>query len=127
MNGKHREGTSAGGNGRMLRAVQRPTEAISLYHTLTVAAPFMKVRTPSAGIKLAIEKEDIRYKLKEKQQGFTILFLVDASRSIAAKKNMRVVKGAVMELLQQAYQKKRPYWHGFLPKNRSGRGIAFYE
>lgn len=106
MNGKHREGTSAGGNGRMLRAVQIPTEAISLYHTLTVAAPFMKVRTPSAGIKLAIEKEDIRYKLKEKQQGFTILFLVDASRSIAAKKNMRVVKGAVMELLQQAYQKR---------------------
>ncbi|GGP08334.1 VWA domain-containing protein [Oceanobacillus neutriphilus] len=105
-NGKHREGTSAGGNGRMLRAVQRPAEAISLYHTLTAAAPYMKVRIPPEGMKLAIEKEDIRYKLKEKQQGFTILFLVDASRSIAAKKNMRVIKGAIMELFQQAYQKR---------------------
>ncbi|MFA1819476.1 VWA domain-containing protein [Virgibacillus oceani] len=104
--GKHREGTTAGGSGRMLRAVSRPTEAISLYHTFTAAAPYMKVRVPKEGIALAIEKEDIRYKLKERQQGFTILFLVDASRSIAAKKHMKIVKGAIMELLQQAYQKR---------------------
>ncbi|MBM7601466.1 magnesium chelatase subunit D [Virgibacillus halotolerans] len=106
IKGKHQEGTSASGNGRAIRAVGRPTEAISLYHTLTAAAPFMKVRVPREGMALVIEKEDIRYKLKEKQQGFTILFLVDASRSIAAKRQMSVVKGAIMELLRQAYQKR---------------------
>ncbi|MDQ0273582.1 VWA domain-containing protein [Cytobacillus purgationiresistens] len=104
--GKHREGTNAGDNGRMLRAVSRPTESISLYHTLIAATPYRKVRVPKEGMTLAIEKEDIRYKLKEQQQGFTILFLVDASSSIAAKKHMRVVKGAIFELLQQAYQKR---------------------
>lgn len=105
MNGKHQEGV-IGGNGRMLRAVSRPTEAISLYHTLTAAAPYMQIRVPREGLALAIQKEDIRYKLKEKQQGYTILFLVDASRSIAAKQQMRMVKGAMMELLRQAYQKR---------------------
>ncbi len=105
MKGKHLEG-AAGGNGRMLRAVTRPTEAISLYHTLTVAAPYMQIRVPREGLALTIQKEDIRYKLKEKQQGYTILFLVDASRSIAAKKQMRNVKGAILELLRQAYQKR---------------------
>lgn len=106
MKGKHQEGNTASGNGRMLRAVSRSTESISLYHTFTAAAPHMKVRVPREGMVLAIEKEDMRYKLKEQQQGFTILFLVDASRSIAAKKHMRVVKGAIIELLQQAYQKR---------------------
>ncbi|GAB2559574.1 VWA domain-containing protein [Gracilibacillus alcaliphilus] len=104
--GKHQENNQLGGNGRMIRAVMKPTETLSLHHTLSAAAPYMKIREPRKGMAWAIEKEDMRFKLKEKQQGFTILFLVDASRSIAAKKQMQVVKGAVMELLRQAYQKR---------------------
>lgn len=104
--GKRKEGTSASGHGRMIRAVNRPTESVSFYHTLAAAAPFKDLRTSPKDMVLAVEKDDLRYKLKEKQQGVPILFLVDASRSIAAKKRMRMVKGAIMELLQESYQRR---------------------
>lgn len=106
LNGKHQESRSVGGNGRTIRIISRQSESLSLHHTLVAAAPFMKVRTPRQGMKWAIEKEDMRFKWKSKREGFTILFLVDASRSIAVKQRMKVVKGAIMELLRQAYQKR---------------------
>ena len=45
-------------------------------------------------------------KNKREKNGSTILFVVDASGSMGAKKRMESVKGAIMSLLNDAYQKR---------------------
>ena len=55
---------------------------------------------------ISIRPEDIREKVREKHTGATILFLVDASGSMGARRRMGAVKGAVLSLLNDAYQKR---------------------
>lgn len=74
--------------------------------TLRAAAPFQHFRQANNGLAWNITKDDIRQKVREKRIGVTILFVVDASQSIAAHKRMQAVKGAVFSLLQDAYQKR---------------------
>ncbi|MTW84368.1 VWA domain-containing protein [Virgibacillus dakarensis] len=93
-------------NGRFVRTTRGGGSDIALHATLLAAAPYMPIRTSRPGMVWAIEQEDLRFKLREKQSGYSILFVVDASRSIAAKKRMQAVKGAVTELLKHAYQKR---------------------
>ncbi|MBC3887888.1 VWA domain-containing protein [Acetobacterium paludosum] len=73
--------------------------------TLRAAAPFQSVREKN-GLALVIKSEDIREKVREKRTGSTIVFVVDASGSMGAKKRMETVKGAVVSLLTDAYQKR---------------------
>ncbi|KNZ41166.1 magnesium chelatase [Acetobacterium bakii] len=73
--------------------------------TLRAAAPYQRVRE-SNGLALIIKTEDLREKLREKRTGSTIVFVVDASGSMGAKKRMETVKGAVVSLLTDAYQKR---------------------
>ncbi len=73
--------------------------------TLRAAAPYQNVRDKK-GLALAIMKSDIREKVREKRTGSTILFVVDASGSMGAQKRMGAVKGAIMSLLNDAYQKR---------------------
>ncbi|MEW6102241.1 MAG: putative cobaltochelatase [bacterium] len=55
---------------------------------------------------LQIEEEDLREKVREKKISSTIVFVVDASGSMGAMQRMEVAKGAVMALLEEAYQKR---------------------
>ncbi len=73
--------------------------------TLRMAAPYQNIRDKK-GLAIAINKEDIREKQREKRTGATILFVVDASGSMGAKKRMSSVKGAIVSLLTDAYQKR---------------------
>ncbi|PKM60543.1 MAG: magnesium chelatase [Firmicutes bacterium HGW-Firmicutes-4] len=73
--------------------------------TLRAAAPYQRVREDN-GLALIIKTEDLREKLREKRTGSTIVFVVDASGSMGAKKRMETVKGAVVSLLTDAYQKR---------------------
>ncbi|KAJ52350.1 magnesium chelatase subunit D [Clostridium tetanomorphum] len=73
--------------------------------TLRAAAPYQKLREKN-GLAVAIDKSDFREKVREKRTGSTILFIVDASGSMGAKKRMTAVKGAVVSLLTDAYQKR---------------------
>jgi magnesium chelatase subunit D len=73
--------------------------------TLRAAAPFQKTREKQ-DTALTIYSEDIREKLREKRTGSTIIFSVDSSGSMGAKKRMSTVKGAVVSLLTDAYQKR---------------------
>lgn len=73
--------------------------------TLRAAAPYQRVRAEN-GLALNIKSEDLREKLREKRTGSTIVFVVDASGSMGAKKRMETVKGAVLSLLTDAYQKR---------------------
>lgn len=79
---------------------------IAIIPTLCNAALNQRQRTPENGMKLAVRSSDIRKKIREKRTGATILFAVDASGSMGAKRRMRAVKGAVKGLLSEAYRKR---------------------
>lgn len=78
---------------------------IAIDATLCAAAPYQLYREKN-GRAVAIEKSDIRVKIREKRTGNTIIFVVDASGSMGANKRMKAVKGAILSLLNDAYQKR---------------------
>lgn len=53
-----------------------------------------------------IRKEDIHHKVRRGKAGSLIIFVVDASGSMAASKRMEAVKGTVLSLLKDAYQRR---------------------
>jgi magnesium chelatase subunit D len=76
--------------------------------TLRVAAPFQKRRKNESTTQhaLLIEKSDLREKVRERKVGNLILFVVDASGSMAAEERMTATKGAIVSLLLDAYQRR---------------------
>jgi magnesium chelatase subunit D len=58
------------------------------------------------GPSLRIAATDLREKVREGREGNLVLFVVDASGSMAARQRMRAVKGAVLSLLLDAYQRR---------------------
>lgn len=73
--------------------------------TLRAAAPYQKFRENN-GLALSIKEGDFREKLREHRTGSTILFVVDASGSMGVKKRMKEVKGTILSLLTDAYEKR---------------------
>lgn len=73
--------------------------------TLRAAAPYQR-KSDINGLKIKIRKEDIRVKVRERRTGTSILFVVDSSGSMGVKKRMEAVKGAIMSLLKDAYEKR---------------------
>lgn len=73
--------------------------------TIRAAAPYQKGRNHN-GLSFAIEKQDIRRKVRERRSGCTILFLVDASGSLGVRRRMAAVKGAVLSMLRDSYVKR---------------------
>lgn len=55
---------------------------------------------------LRIEWRDVRVKVREARQPGEVLFVVDASGSMAAQRRMVAAKGAVLSLLLDAYQQR---------------------
>ena len=55
---------------------------------------------------ISVEESDIRERVFERKTGVTILFLVDASGSMGARRRMSAVKGAMLSILTDAYQKR---------------------
>jgi magnesium chelatase subunit D len=53
-----------------------------------------------------LERRDILEPVRQNKQGALILFAVDASGSMAARRRMASAKGAVLALLQRAYQQR---------------------
>lgn len=49
---------------------------------------------------------DLRVKARQTQSGALLLFVVDSSGSMGARKRMALVKGAILELLGDAYRKR---------------------
>jgi magnesium chelatase subunit D len=73
--------------------------------TLRAAAPYQQTRANSHCY-INICQEDLRQKVREKRIGSVFLFVVDASGSMGAKQRMKAVKGAILSMLQDAYQKR---------------------
>ncbi|HST82055.1 MAG TPA: magnesium chelatase subunit D family protein [Kineosporiaceae bacterium] len=79
--------------------------ALHLPATLLAAAPHQRARGRSAG-GLLLQRADLRVAVREGREGNLVLFCVDASGSMAARKRMTAVKGAVLSLLLDAYQRR---------------------
>ncbi|WP_439555455.1 magnesium chelatase subunit D family protein [Dyadobacter sp.] len=56
--------------------------------------------------RIELSREDLHRKIKNGRAGNLILFVVDASGSMSAGKRMEAVKGSVLSLLEDAYQKR---------------------
>lgn len=55
---------------------------------------------------MAIERQDIHDKVRVRRAANLVLFVVDASWSMAAAERMEATKGAIMSLLVDAYQRR---------------------
>ncbi|MFE5934992.1 putative cobaltochelatase [Streptomyces sp. NPDC056470] len=94
-------------HGRTTGAV-RPRGVLTKLHlaaTVHAAAPHQKARGRT-GPGLVVRRDDLRQATREGREGNLVLFAVDASGSMAARQRMSAVKGAVLSLLLDAYQRR---------------------
>ncbi|CDR11901.1 putative cobaltochelatase [Streptomyces iranensis] len=110
-------GLGEGAAGRRSRArsahgrttgARRPRGTLSALHlsaTVRAAAPHQLARG-RRGPGLLVRRDDLREAVREGREGNLVLFVVDASGSMAARKRMGAIKGAVLSLLLDAYQRR---------------------
>jgi len=90
------------------RMPEGKASGLALDATLRAAAPHQVERRAASDLQIAvlIEPWDIRDKVRESKSGSLVLFVVDASGSMGAQRRMVAVKGAIMSLLLDAYQRR---------------------
>lgn len=108
-------GTGRGEAGRRSRAItetgrsvgsKRGTRGpIDLVATVQAAAPYQHARGRTTG-RLLLRGDDLRVATREGREANLVLFCVDASGSMAARKRMEQVKTAILSLLLDAYQRR---------------------
>ncbi|MFJ4803589.1 putative cobaltochelatase [Streptomyces murinus] len=126
-------GIGEGAAGRRSRArtehgrttgARRPQGALTKLHlaaTVQAAAPYQRARGRS-GPGLVIRRDDLRQARREGNESNLVLFVVDASGSMAARQRMGAVKGAVLSLLLDAYQRRDKV--GLVTFRGSGADVA---
>lgn len=85
------------------------TDDIAFDATLRAAALFQKEREEQkaeSGMAYALRKSDLQRKVRVRRSSNLILFVVDASWSMAVSERMAATKGAIMSLLTDAYQRR---------------------
>lgn len=85
------------------RPMDGRVDDIAFDATIRQAAPH-QVHRQHSDVALALERDDFRRKVRVSRTANLVLFVVDASWSMAAAERMVATKGAIMSLLQDAYQ-----------------------
>jgi Mg-chelatase subunit ChlD len=96
-------------HGRYIKArpAENRTDDIAFDATFRAAAPYQKRRAPRRKrLAFSIEKTDLQRKVRVKRVANLVLFLVDASWSMAVAERMNATKGAILSLLTDAYQRR---------------------
>ncbi|CAL9362138.1 putative protein [Actinosynnema sp. ALI-1.44] len=91
--------------GRVVRSSTADGSGLHLVGTLGAAAPHQAARGRS-GPGLVLRGADLRRAVREGKESNLVLFVVDASGSMAARQRMSAVSGAVISLLRDAYQRR---------------------
>ncbi len=87
------------------RPMDGRVDDIAFDATIRQAAPH-QVRRRRLDVALAVERDDLQRKVRVSRTANLVLFVVDASWSMAAAERMVATKGAIMSLLQDAYQRR---------------------
>lgn len=74
--------------------------------TIKAAAPRQAERGKRVGEPLRIQGDDVRRARREGRESNLVLFVVDASGSMGARRRMAAVKTAILSLLLDAYQRR---------------------
>ncbi|HKZ69431.1 MAG TPA: VWA domain-containing protein [Anaerolineales bacterium] len=91
------------------RPAQGKTNDVAFDATLRAAAPFQRRREQQrrdANVAFAIKRQDLHRKVRVRKAANLILFVVDASWSMAVAERMSATKGAIVSLLTDAYQRR---------------------
>jgi magnesium chelatase subunit D len=94
--------------GRYIQARPSPEDPSDLAFdaTLRAAAPYQGERREEDGPALVLRPDDYRRKVRVARAANLVLFVVDASWSMAVAERMEATKGAVLSLLTDAYQRR---------------------
>lgn len=92
-------------HGRVVRFSTDTSAGLHLLGTVLAAAPKQRARGRGAG-PLRLAAEDLRGAYREGREGNLVVFVVDASGSMAARDRLSAVTGAVVTLLRDAYQRR---------------------
>ena len=89
------------------RPANGKTDDLAFDATLRAAAPFQNRRLEQRKrVAFAVQPMDFQRKVRVKKVSNLILFLVDASWSMAVAERMAATKGAILSLLTDAYQRR---------------------
>jgi len=95
--------------GRYIQSKPSPDNPYDLAFdaTLRAAAPFQRQRTEQRKqVAFAVRSSDYMRKVRVRRAANLVLFLVDASWSMAVAERMAATKGAILSLLTDAYQRR---------------------
>jgi len=89
------------------RPANGKTNDLAFDATLRAAAPFQQQRMElRQRVAFAVRASDFQKKIRIKKTANLVLFVVDASWSMAVAERMQATKGAILSLLTDAYQRR---------------------
>jgi len=102
------------------RPANGKTSDIAFDATIRAAAPYQQDREDQRkDVAFAIQKGDLQRKVRVKKTANLVLFVVDASWSMAVAERMSATKGAILSLLTDAYQRRDRVGLIVFQKNRA--------
>jgi magnesium chelatase subunit D len=90
-------------SGRAVAAAQDTAAGHGLHLFATVLSAAAHADAPGP---LRLQPDDVRRAIREGREGNLVIFVVDASGSMAARDRMAAVSGATLSLLRDAYQRR---------------------
>ena len=107
--GRRSQTHSKNKRGRYIQArpMDEKSSDLAFDATIRAAAPFQRARQdPKNKVAFSIRRSDYMKKVRVRRSANLVLFLVDASWSMAVSERMSATKGAILSLLTDAYQRR---------------------